>query len=91
VGARALRRLPVRACSLAYPANNEYALYSDVICGPSGCTKFSALSHKLHDFRKKELLNIKLIFRKTLSKTFLILRRIQRDIVTNVKMSSCKE
>jgi hypothetical protein len=26
----------IRACSLANPACNAYALYRDVICGPSG-------------------------------------------------------
>jgi hypothetical protein len=39
-----------------------------------------------------EILNIKcvLVFIRLLSKTFLILRKIQRDIVINVKTSSCK-
>jgi len=40
---------------------------------------FSTLSHKWHDFQKK-LLNL----------TFLILRRIQEDIITNLHTSSCK-
>ena len=30
----------VHACSLSYPACNEYAPYCDVICGPSGSTTF---------------------------------------------------
>ena len=30
----------VRACSLAFPACNFYALYCDVICDPSGPTKY---------------------------------------------------
>jgi hypothetical protein len=54
---------------------------------------FSTLAHKRHDFRKKELLNIKWVFWFSLqlsSKTFLFLRRIRRDIVINVKTSSCK-
>ena len=41
----------------------------------------------------KKLLNIKCVFLfslKRLSETFLILRRIQRDIVKNVETSSCK-
>ena len=33
-----------------------------VIYGPSGCTIFSPLSYKLHDFRKEKLLNIKCVF-----------------------------
>jgi hypothetical protein len=48
---------------------------------------FSTLSHKRHDFRKT-LLNIKCVSwlsLEFLSKTFLILRRIQRDIVITVK------
>jgi predicted DNA-binding protein (MmcQ/YjbR family) len=42
---------------------------------------------------EKELLNIKCVFwfsLRLLSKTFLILKRIQRDIVINVKTSPCK-
>ena len=34
-------RVQVRACSLAYPACNAYAPHCDVICGPSGATKFA--------------------------------------------------
>jgi len=53
---------------------------------------FSTLSHKRHDFReKKMLLNIKRVFwfsLQLLSETFLILRRIQRDIIINVQRSS---
>jgi hypothetical protein len=53
---------------------------------------FSTLSHKRHDFRKKVIEHkiCVLIFSTNLSKTFLILRRIQRDIVINVHRSSCK-
>ena len=32
------------------------------ICGLSGSTIFSTLSHKRHDFRKKMLLNVKCVF-----------------------------
>ena len=53
--------------------------YPDVLC-------FSTLSHKRHEFREKKLLNMK----RLLSQTFLILRRIQHDIVINTKTSSCK-
>jgi hypothetical protein len=51
---------------------------------------FSTLSHKRHDFRKN-LLNIECVFRfslQLLSEIFLILRRIERDII-NVHRSSC--
>jgi hypothetical protein len=54
---------------------------------------FSIFSHKRYYFRKSKLLNIKcvfFIFSTTLSKTFLILRRIRRDITINVHRSSCK-
>jgi hypothetical protein len=53
VCARVLGSVHVRACSLAYLACDAYALCCDVICGPSGSTTFSALSHKWYDFRKK--------------------------------------
>jgi hypothetical protein len=53
---------------------------------------FSTLSHKRHDFRKKviECKMCALIFSTFLSRTFLILRIIQRDNVINVKTSACK-
>jgi hypothetical protein len=54
---------------------------------------FFTLSHKRHNFlKKKTLLNKKcvLIFSTNLSQTFLILRRIQRDIIINIHRSLCK-
>ena len=54
---------------------------------------FSTLAHKRHDFRGKKLLIIKCVFwfsLQLLFGTFTILRRIQRNIVINVKASSCK-
>ena len=54
---------------------------------PLAPPNFSTLSHKRWDFRKK-LLNIKCLFLfylQRLSKPFLILRRIYRDIVINVE------
>jgi hypothetical protein len=53
---------------------------------------FSTLSHKRHDIRKKVIENKVrvLIIHTILSRTFLILRRIKRDIVINVKTSSRK-
>ena len=82
----------MRACSVAYPACNAYTPCCDVICSPSGSTMCSALFHKRHDFREK-VANIKCVFwfsLQLLFETFLILRRIQRDIVINVKTYSCK-
>jgi len=52
---------------------------------------FSTLSHKRHDFRKI-LIEHKmcvLIFSEISSETFVILRRIQRDIIIKVHRSSC--
>ena len=54
---------------------------------------FSTLSHKRHDFRKEKVLEYKifvLILYATLSETFLILRKIERGITTNVHKSSYK-
>ena len=53
---------------------------------------FPTLSHKRHDLQKKvfEHTTCVLILSTTLSETFLILRRIQRDIIVNVLRSSCK-
>jgi hypothetical protein len=53
---------------------------------------FPTLSHKWHDFRKM-FLNTKLVFwfcLQILPEIFVILRRIQKDSVINVKTSSCK-
>jgi hypothetical protein len=53
---------------------------------------FLTLFHKRHDFREKvmEYKTFSLIFSTTLTEIFLILRRIQRDIIINVYRSSCK-
>ena len=45
---------------------------------------FSTLSHKLHDFLKRKAIDIKWCFDflyKRLSEIFLILRRIERDMI----------
>jgi hypothetical protein len=51
-------------------------------------TYFSTLSHKRHDFLKtKKLLSITCVFwhfLQRLSETFLVLRRIQRDVIVNI-------
>ena len=54
---------------------------------------FSTFSHKQHDFRWGESLDIKGVFSMSvqlLSQTFLILRMIQRDIIISVHWSSCR-
>ena len=78
----------VCVCSLMYPACN--------VNGPSVACPilqyFSMLSHKQHDFRKTvfEPKMCVLIFSTTLSETFIVLRRIEWDIVKNSCLSSCK-
>ena len=53
---------------------------------------FSTLSHKRHDFRGKGTGDkmCVLVLPTNLFETFLVLRRIQRDVVTNVHTSSRK-
>jgi hypothetical protein len=54
---------------------------------------FPTLSHKQHYLRGKQVPEHSVcvsIFPAILFETFLILKRIMRDIVTNVKASSCK-
>ena len=54
---------------------------------------FSSLSYKQNDFRKKVLLNINCVFlfyQQLLSETFLVPRRVERDIYTYIYLSSCK-
>jgi len=41
-----------------YPACNAHVSYFDVICDLPGCTVFSTLSHKQHDFWRKKLMSI---------------------------------
>ena len=62
------------------------------ICGLSGYTMFFTLFHKRYDFRKSSIEHKTCvrIFFTILSETFLILRRIQQDIIINVRKSSCK-
>jgi hypothetical protein len=59
-----------------------------VICGHSGWTIFfSTLPHKRHDFRGEKILNTKFLFwfsLQLLSKIFLILRKIRRDVIINL-------
>jgi hypothetical protein len=77
----------VLTCSLAYPAWNLCAPCCDVICGFCFRHIFST-SHK-----REKLLKIKCVFwfsPQLLSKTFLIIRRMWRHIVINVKTSWCK-
>ena len=67
------------------------ALLSSVTCPAR--QYISTLSHKRHDFRKKQVTEHKIVFRfspQRLSETILILRITNRDIIKNVCWSSCK-
>ena len=69
---------------------HAYAILSAASLAPPN---ISTLSHKRHDFRKKKLVNIICVLLFSLQLLFeilLTLRRIQRDVVINVKTSSCK-
>ena len=78
--------------SLRYPACNAHAPYYIVICGLAGCTIFSTLSNKRHDFGRKviEYETCVLILSTILFAEFLILRRNERDMKKNAHGSSCK-
>jgi hypothetical protein len=80
----------VHTCSLAYPACDAHAPYCHLLCLAS--PYISTFSHKRHGFRKNVMEHkiCVLNFATTLLGTFLIPRRIQRDIVINVETSSCK-
>ena len=60
--------------------------------GLSGSTTFFRHSHKRHDYQKKvtEQKICESIFYTILFEIFLVLRRTQRNIATNVKKSPCK-
>ena len=63
------------------------------ICGLSlTLPYFSTSSHKVCDFWKKDIEHTKcvLIFSTAQSEIFLIPRRIERDIITNVRRSLCQ-
>ena len=79
----------VRVCSLMYPACNTHAPY----CYLWPVWRYHIFPHFLTIFEKKKVMEHKrcvLIFATNLSDTFLILRRIRRDIIINVAASPCK-
>jgi hypothetical protein len=77
---------PVCLCKLSYRSCKVRASYCIVVCGLLALPKFSLLSYKQHHFRKIiiEQKMYVFIFSTTLFKTFLVLRRTERDIVINV-------
>jgi hypothetical protein len=82
----------VRVCSLwCLIKQSSCAILSSLAY--SAVQYFYTLSHKRHDFRKKDVINIKSLFQfslQLLSETLLILTRTERGIVINVHKSSCK-
>jgi hypothetical protein len=62
---------------VALVIQHEMRMRHIVVCGLSGCTKFSTLSHKRHDLKKKVIEHFMplLIFSTNLSETFLSIRR----------------
>jgi hypothetical protein len=77
----------VCVCSLSNPAFNAHASYCHLWPVPYLFT----LSHKSQDFRENVIEHkmCVLIFSTNLSETFLILRRIQLDIIIEVHGSLC--
>jgi len=75
-------------CRLMYPACNAHTPYYIVFSGLSGCTIFFNIISWMARYSKIKLSIIKCVFGlslQSLSATFLILRRIQRDIIINVR------
>ena len=68
----------------------RHIILSSMAC--SAVPYFSKLSHKKHDFWKEviEYEMCGLIFSTNPSETFSILRRIERDMIINIRWSFCK-
>jgi hypothetical protein len=65
-------------------------MYYVVFCGLSDSTVLSTLSHKRHDLREEvdAYKTCVLIFCANLCKTFIIMRKIQQDVIINIHWSS---
>ena len=74
----------LRARSLIYPACTAHTPY---FTASQAHSRFSTLSHKRQDFRNKILLDLKLLWfsLQILSEAFVILRKIQQDMIMYVK------
>ena len=93
VRVRANARARVQACSLTYPACQAHAPHYIVICGLSGSTTLFDIISKNGMIFGKEGIEHKMCVSFSLQilyEIFLILIRIQLDIIINVKVSSCK-
>ena len=78
-----LHKLIVCICSLTYPACNAHAPYCHLWSAPL-YNIFPHYVKKRKDFRKRKLLNTKCVFwfsLQLLPETFLILSRIERDMI----------
>jgi len=84
----------VCVCNLIYAACKALALYYIVISGLSGCTVFFHIISQTVRFEGEKLFIIQNVcfdfVCNICMKTFLNLRRIQRDVIINVCMSSRK-
>ena len=78
-----------RVALLTQHATHMRHIVSSFVASLTG-PHFPALSHKRHDFREKKVIERKmcsLILSANASKTFLIISRIERNIVINTKTS----
>jgi len=77
----------VCVCSLIYPSGKTQAtiVFSSVVC--PALSYYSTLSHERHFSEKK--LNVIFVFYTSLSEIFLILGRIQRNMIINLYQFSC--
>ena len=78
--------------SIRYPACKVHIAILPSVTSPA-VQYSSTLCHKSHDFRKKELLNIKCVFLLSLqglSETFLIIRRTKRVTCKYIYCSPCE-
>ena len=82
----------VCVCNFIYCARTAHASYHSHLWPVWLYHIFSTLSYKGHDFHEKKLLNVKHMFwfsLQSLSESFVILRRIKRNIIINVHTSPC--
>ena len=89
---KAMRITYPESLSAAWGIQYAMRMHDIVICALPALLYFSTLSHKLHCFRKKRVLNIKRLFwfpAQFLFETFLIVRRSERNVIINVHMCSC--
>jgi hypothetical protein len=85
--------LCVCVCSISYPARKAHALYYIVICGLTDYTVLFHIVSSKARFLKRKRIEYKvcfLIFSQILSERFLIVRKIQRDVIIHVHRSSYK-